>query len=352
MHTIIIRESQQHGDGFAATVSIDNRTRHDITVRDPFDSRQERDLEFYFEEWIRFPFDEQVRAGRAAASVKTYGEELFECVFGERKAYSDYQRVCEDGLSELRIEIEGDSPAFQALHWEALKDPEQPRPLAVECIFTRKRFQQSGLRIGLKPSSEINLLVVTARPDEESDVGYRTISRPLIEAIARGQLRVNVELLRPGTFAALSEHLERKEGFYHIVHFDAHGGLMSYAQYVAGAQSDRYVFQARRGRSDIAPYEGEKSFLFLEGKQKGQADPVEAQDLADLLVNKGIPVCILNACQSGKQVNSLLPSGEMRETSLGSRLMAAGVQTVVAMGLQRDGERGGTDDGEAVWGAV
>ena len=31
-----------------------------ITVRDPFDSRQERDLEFYFEEWIRFSFDEQV----------------------------------------------------------------------------------------------------------------------------------------------------------------------------------------------------------------------------------------------------------------------------------------------------
>ena len=334
MPTIVIREGRKTEEGFAATVEIE-RSRYDITVRDPFDGRQEEDLAFYFEEWIRFPFDEQVRAQRAAASVKDYGERLFDDVFASRRAYSDYQRVCAEGLSELRIEIEGASPAFQALHWEALKDPDGARPLAVECVFTRRRFQERGLPVGLKPSSEINLLVVTARPDEEDDVGYRTISRPLIEAIERGRLRVNVELLRPGTFAALSEHLERKAGFYHIVHFDAHGGLMSYAQYeqyLAGGKQDRYTFQARRGRADMERYAGEKSFLFFEGASKGEADPVEAQELADLLANKGIPICILNACQSGMQVNSVLPDGEMRETSLGSRLMAAGVQTVVAMG--------------------
>ncbi|MEL6259737.1 MAG: CHAT domain-containing protein [Cyanobacteria bacterium J06626_6] len=343
MSKITIRECQKAAQptdkSFTAMVSFDSRTRYDITVRDPFDAKQERDLEFYFEEWIQFPFDEQVRAQRAAASVKDYGERLFEDVFGGRQAYSDYTRACEDGLSELRIEIEGDSPAFQALHWEALKDPDLPRPLAVECVFTRKRFQRGGLRVRPKPSSEINLLVVTARPDEENDVGYRTISRPLIEAIERGRVPVNVELLRPGTFEALSEHLERKEGFYHIVHFDAHGALMNYDQYMAGTQRDRYVFQTRRGRADIEPYEGEKSFLFLEGAQKGQADPVEAQELADLLVKQGIPVCVLNACQSGKQLRAAEgftadENGEIeaRETSLGSRLMAAGMQTVVAMG--------------------
>ncbi|MEI2580312.1 hypothetical protein [Scytonema sp. PRP1] len=35
---------------------------------------------------------------------------------------------------------------------------------------------------------------------------------------------------------------------------------------------------------------------------KGNADPVEATELANLLTGKGIPVCLLNACQSGKQV--------------------------------------------------
>lgn len=119
MHTIAIRECQKVEGGFAATVCVNGRSRYDFTIRDPFDAKQEWDLEFYFEKWIQFPFDEPVRAQRAAASVEDYGEALFETVLGDRRAYSDYQRTCEEGLSELRIEIEGAPPAFQALRWEA-----------------------------------------------------------------------------------------------------------------------------------------------------------------------------------------------------------------------------------------
>lgn len=78
------------------------------------------------------------------------------------------------------------------------------------------------------------------------------------------------------------------------------------------------------------------------------------------LLLKGIPVCVLNACQSGKQLKPPSTSsppipptlggeeeeqevqnppelGDLggdysRETSLGSRLMGAGMQMVVAMG--------------------
>jgi len=127
-----------------------------------------------------------VRVSRQAVSERflsfPYG--LFEQVFRQNPdAYSDYKQACRSGLTTLRIEIEGNSPDFQALHWESLKDPQQPKPFAVEGVFTRKRVQRSLLDVDLKPSPVINLLVVTARPDEESDVGYRTISRPLIEAI-------------------------------------------------------------------------------------------------------------------------------------------------------------------------
>ncbi|MEO1148536.1 MAG: tetratricopeptide repeat protein, partial [Cyanobacteria bacterium J06638_22] len=350
MPTILIRENQPTDTGFAAILSFDNQTQYPITIQDPFDRKQERDLEFYFEQWIRFPFDNQVLAQRAAASVTAYGENLFEQVFRrDPDAYSDYRNACQGGLSNLRIEVEGNSPDFQALHWEALKDPKQPRPFAVDGVFTRKRPQQGITPITLHPSPVINLLVVTARPDEEKDVGYRTISRPLIDAIHQAQLRVNVEVLRPGTFEALSKHLDGKEGRYHIIHFDAHGGLMTYDQFQQGVKADRYTFQARYGRQDIERYDGVKAFLFLEEETKGKADPVEAQELAALLTNQGIPICILNACQSGKQVKAddrtqneqpegnpaiQNPKSEIQntETSLGSRLMAAGVQMVVAMG--------------------
>ena len=278
MPKITIRERQnidqnskdQTDRTFLATVSVDGQSEYPITVRDPFDQKQERDLEFYFEEWIQFPFDQQVRARRAAASIEGYGRQLFEDVFADRDAYGDYQQACRSGLANLQIEIEGESPDFQALHWEAMQDPKLPRPLAVDCVFTRKRFQRGVVQIDLQPSSVINLLVVTARPDEEEDVGYRTISRPLIDAIERGRLRVNVELLRPGTLEALSDHLEGKAGFYHIIHFDAHGGLMTYAQLQAQVKRNRYVFKSRLGPSEVMPeYEGLKAFLLLEGEQKG-----------------------------------------------------------------------------------
>ncbi|MBD2427836.1 tetratricopeptide repeat protein [Phormidium sp. FACHB-1136] len=348
MPTITLRHQQTTESGFVATLSIDGQTHYSVTVQDPFTEAQERELEFYFEQWIRFPFDNQVIAQRAAASVQTYGESLFEQLFSDRRAYADYGRACSGGLSQLQVDIEGDSPDFQALHWEALKDPDHPTPLATEAIFTRKRFQSGGVSVTLAPSPVINLLVVTARPDEEDDVGYRTISRPLIEAIHRAQLRVKVEILRPGTFEALSRHLENKDGHYHIVHFDAHGGLMTYDQFEAGVTKDRYTYRARYGRPEMERYTGQKAFLFFEGEAKGKADPVEAEELAKLLTNRGIPICILNACQSAKQVKST-PVGahssastpdplqntdplQSTETSLGSRLMAAGVQMVVAMG--------------------
>ena len=54
--------------------------------------------------------------------------------------------------------------------------------------------------------------------------------------------------------------------------------------------------------------------------------PVEASELAQLLLTKQIPVCMLNACQSAKQISQ---RGDT--TSFGSKLMEAGIQTVLAM---------------------
>ncbi|NEO86994.1 MAG: CHAT domain-containing protein [Spirulina sp. SIO3F2] len=304
MSILTIRERHALENGFAATLAIDHQTPYDITVRDPFDAKQERELEFYFEEWIQFPFDGQVTAQRAAASITAYGEALFEQVFEQRKAYSAYERACQAGMSSLAVEIISDSPEFQAFHWEALKDPDLAEPLAVSGVMTRKRVNAKVQTVNLKPSPMINLLVVTARPGEENDVGYRTISRPLIDAIQQAKLRVNVELLRPGTFEALVRQLSAKgkEGYYHIVHFDLHGGLLTYEQFQNGVENNRYIFRPGYGQTELEPYEGWQAFLCFESDQQGQTNLVSATDLAQLLEAKGIPICILNACQSGKQV--------------------------------------------------
>ncbi len=341
MKTITIKEERKLETGFEATLSFDRTDEYPITITNPFNSKQERQLEWYFERWLRWPMLDQVRANNTITSIKTYGENLFEQVFINRDAYSNYRQE-RNNLAQVTIEIVSRTPEFQAIHWEALRDPDLPRPFAVDCIMLRKYVKPVSTQAQVAESPVINLLVVTARPDEEDDVGYRTISRPLIEAIQNSKLRVKVELLRPGTYEALERHLEEKgSGFYRIIHFDVHGGLLKYEQYEQirqQTQLDPHLYDSPYGRpSFLAPYSGVKAFLFLETETKGKADPVEAQQLADLLTGKSIPICILNACQSGKQISldegqeAETQATDERETSLGSRLMTAGMQMVVAM---------------------
>ena len=198
----------------------------------------------------------------------------------------------------------------------------------------RRNRTPQPIKARLREAPTINVLLVTARPGGARDVGYRTIARPLVETLRKAALRVRVDILRPGTYEALTRHLEASQerhgpGYYHVVHFDVHGGLLTHDQFdqiEKGLDSDRFTYQMRRyGRPSLPHYDGVKAFLFLEHGQDGQADPVEATELAGLLQVHGIPIVVLNACQSGKQVGD-------RETSLGSQLMQAGVQMVLAMG--------------------
>jgi len=322
MSTISIREQQKTETGFRAILSFDGGTEYSIEVCDPFSAEQEAELGWYFEQWLVFPLLNPVRAERARDSVRAYGEALFEQVFKrDADAYSDYKAM-RDSLRQ--IEIIGNSTEFQALHWEALHDPQMPRSLAVDCSMVRKRVRAIAGNADIAPSPVIRLLVVTARPGEENDVNHRTISRPLIELIQQSQLRVQVELLRPATFEALSEHLEEKgAGFYHIVHLDMHGAVVSFEQ-LESMPHDRFTF---RFGEPLEPFEGMQAFLSFESGTPGKSDLRSASELAKLLTGKQIPVCILNACQSAKQVR-----GDERETSLGAALMAAGMQTVLAMG--------------------
>ena len=329
MTQLTIRQRAPQPDGSNACLVFDHGEEYPITVSDPFDEGQEERLEWYFEQHLRFPFTRQVDAQQAAASITAYGEALFEQVFAERQAYARYQQALQAGLETLSIEIAG-APEFHALHWEALKDPDLPQPLALQAPVVRRNLAPQTVRAGVRPSPTVNLLVVTARPGGREDVGYRTISRPLVEALRQADTPVRVDVLRPGTYPALVDHLERVQdthgsGYYHVIHFDVHGALLSYDEFQAGAQAERLLFQARYGRADVAPYDGQRAYLFLETEQEGQSDPVAAQELADLLIAHQTPIAILNACQSGKQVGD-------SETSLGSRLMQAGVQTVLAMG--------------------
>jgi len=330
MATIRIQERAGGTDEFQATISFNNGPEYALTINNPFAKEEDDQLAWYFERYLRFPFTDQVKAREAAGSIARYGESLFKQVFEENhNVYARYKAAVQAGLSTVQFEIAG-SPLFHTLHWEALKDPELRLPLALQATMVRKNLNPSTIDASVRPFPTINLLIVTARPSGRSDVGYRTISRPLVEALRQANLPVQIDILRPGTYKALEKHLrqasaQRQEGYYQVIHFDLHGSVLTYEQLQQAQEASRHLYNERYGRLDIQPYEGVKAFLAFEGAEDTQVDLVEASELTDLLVTHQVPVAILNACQSGKQI------GES-ETSLGSRLMQAGVQLVLAMG--------------------
>jgi len=330
MATIRIQERAGGTHEFQATISFYTGPEYALTINNPFAQEEDDQLAWYFEGYLRFPFTDQVKAREAAGSIARYGESLFKQVFEENhNVYARYKAAVQAGLSTVQFEIAG-SPLFHTLHWEALKDPEIRLPLALQATMVRKNLNPSTIEASVRPSPTIKLLIVTARPSGRSDVGYRTISRPLVEALRQANLPVQIDILRPGTYKALEKHLrqtsaQRQEGYYQVIHFDLHGSVLTYEQLQQVQEASRHLYNERYGRSDIQPYEGVKAFLAFEGAEDTQVDRVEASELADLLVTHRVSIAILNACQSGKQI------GES-ETSLGSRLMQAGVQLVLAMG--------------------
>jgi len=183
-------------------------------------------------------------------------------------------------------------------------------------LLVRRRRIAQALPAQIKPAPALRLLIVTARPQGATDVAYRTISRPLVESLRQAGVRVDIDILRPGSYQALDQHLQnvtdqKGSGFYQLIHFDTHGALLSYDQLnAAGSAGQPHMFR-HYGRGQLAPYAGQRAFLFLENESGDDADPVEAAELANLLTTHQIPIVILNACQSGKQVG-------VSETSLGA----------------------------------
>jgi hypothetical protein len=63
---------------------------HAVTVVSPLGIDQLRELDWYFEQHLRFPFTDQVRARQAGESITAYGEGLF----GQLVADSRVREAC------------------------------------------------------------------------------------------------------------------------------------------------------------------------------------------------------------------------------------------------------------------
>jgi hypothetical protein len=223
-----------------------------------------------------------------------------------------YKAATSAGLSRLDVQVSSDDPKILAWPWEALRDP-QIGFLGLGCQIGRRLNQVADpLPLSEELSKErVNILLVTARPYEQ-DVGYRSMSRPMVELIESLKLPARVSVLRPPTFDRLREHLRERPNYYHIFHFDGHGGYGAPSE-VCG--EGPYALHGPQGR------------LIFETTD-GRPDPVETEKLGILLREYQIPSVVLNACQSGM----VDERAQDAFASVAASMVKAGIHSVTAMG--------------------
>ena len=275
------------------------------------DSDLMRELRWYLEDFLEYPYEPEVgHANRVRRALKDWGEQAFESLFGGGNGRTMIHDALTKGHANLCVAISSDGADVLSWPWEAIRDPE------VGCIGQKYRVERrlAKIRDPIEVSRElprdrVNVLLVTARP-YENDARFRSISRPLVELIEKEKLPAYVHLLRPPTFEHLREHLDKRKHFYHILHFDGHGGYVQ-VETQAGLCHE------------CAEAEG---CLVFEGNDE-QPDDKTGEQIGSLLRDFEIPVVVLNACQSAM----LHEAARDPFASVAGSLIKAGIRSVVAM---------------------
>ncbi|MES2645080.1 MAG: tetratricopeptide repeat protein [Myxococcota bacterium] len=304
---------------FVVTRGVDGRDADPVSVASPsgFEVAGSPgcelmgELAWYLEKFLDYPFAPRTeRAERVRGALRAWGRQAFQALFSGGRARDFYRDAVHEGLGGLCLEVRSDDPRILAWPWEALEDAESSI-LALGCQIERRLSRLADpppLSDGL-PKDRVNILLVIARP-YAADVGYRSIARPLVEAIQGKEVSAEVTVLRPPTFARLQEVLAARPGEFHILHFDGHGG---YGTHAPGAPAPD-TLQGPVGR------------LVFE-TDEGTPDPVDSERLGTLLREHRLPAVVLNACRSGM----VHQQAEDAFASVAAALLKGGVRSVVAM---------------------
>ena len=318
MNELIIR--YYHGDTPTCQVSYRSKGAIKKTERFPFVfiifTEDRKLIQWYLEDYRTYPYGAFYdRAKKTEKFMFNTGTALFDEIFHNKEdkthaAIRFYERAMENPAT-CHICIQSDHVTGWSLPWELLHDPAYGYLAQKVAGFVRS---QPGVHLRIQPirikdASKINILMVVSRPDGEDDVLFQTMARPLLEIFRPHKARIHVDLLRPPTFEKLQQTLSEKPDFYHILHFDGHGEFSQQIKH----NSDNFLSEEE--------FPGKLVFR----KAGGGPDPVSGVKLGQLLSEKGVPIVILNACQSGmSDPESLYPS-------VGGELIKTGALGVVAM---------------------
>lgn len=209
-----------------------------------------------------------------------------------------YINVCQDASAS--------SVSIHQLLWEMLEEQELWEPSVQVVVFRSiqeeepgrqdQRDDQVGRIVPWKtgPKTQtVNVLLVIARNLGRDQSQLEDVSPTLaLEALLAaknskdgGHSQINLQVVRPGTRQALEDHLQRAHdrhgpGFFHLVHFDAHGKV-----------------GLRKGKLEKV------GVLYLSRPDSDSTMAIPATLLCRLVRKHEIPFVVLNACESATSSN-------------------------------------------------
>uniref|UniRef100_UPI004057466C CHAT domain-containing protein n=1 Tax=Candidatus Electrothrix sp. TaxID=2170559 RepID=UPI004057466C len=289
------------------------------------------ELRWYIERYYQWPVGVfKDRAAKTETDLPAWGKALYDAALkaeSAREPMTAWQG--QSGSRRFSVQVDFEPPEgssedeaaqfreaaveLLALPWEIMHDSSGFIGQGGEAVRVRRRLPNRKQTSTLRATLPIRVLLLSPRPEIDKDgkpVGYldhRSSALPLIEAMEQlSEGLVRVDILRPPTFPVLKAALKQaKESGkpYAVVHFDGHG------VYDRKVGLGALCFEAARDSGKLG-----KRLLEL----------VHAKDLAAELRAYGVPLMVLDACQTAK---AELDPG----SSVAAKLLEEGVGSVVAM---------------------
>jgi tetratricopeptide (TPR) repeat protein len=263
----------------------------------PITDKNLAELRWYLESYWQWPSDiDDDRAREVEGNLPKWGKALMDAIIQKSPDAMRLFGRFSEAQGERMLTIDTTEPRILRLPWELLRD--EGGYLFSEKISVRRRMHK------VKPQEiqpfdlPVRILMVTCRPDGAGFIDPRSIATPLLDALDSLPEDFEVEFLRPPTLKALDKRLrDETQPQIHIVHFDGHG-----------------AFDKKEGLG-LLLFEDDEHAMHL----------VKAEQIGTLLNKSGIPLMVLNACQSAQS------DDKNPLASVAARLIESGVGGVVAM---------------------
>ncbi len=293
----------------------------------PLGPIEAEDLRWYLEKYAVWPSHYfQARARKVEENLVKWGKLLYDAAMpvahtanvmqawakvGDRagRRFSvNVDSSLESGAPEAEMTSAKEAATLLlGLPWELLHDGDGYLFQGAKPVRVRRRLPNTKALDVQVVATPIRILLVTARPEDDSCgyIDHRASALPLVEAMESLPGLVKLHVLNPPTLPALRLELERARDErepYHVVHFDGHG-----------------VYNKSVGLGGLC-FEKPEDASKLEQREHVT---VYTNELGPLLSDYRIPLVFLDACQSGK--------AEQASESVASGLLKVGVASVVAM---------------------